>query len=113
MISGIQVIGLLFSLGMIYLSYVYYRRRDFELSDFALWLLISFFVLIAVLFPGIFESVLQPLAFYRLFDLLTLGGFIILFAVIFRMYKVTRKNERNLDEIVRNLALRGSKSKKK
>jgi hypothetical protein len=113
MITGIQVLGILFALGIIYLSYLFYRKKDFSAADFAVWAFIGLAVLVPVLFSESLMFLVEPLTFYRLFDLLTAGGFIILFAVVFRMYGIARKNERSIDGIVRALALREEKHKSK
>lgn len=111
MISGIQAIVVLFGVGMLYLSYVYYRRKDFSLPDLSLWVIITIGGIVPILFPERFEFLLTPLTVYSVFDLLTVGGLVVLFAITFRMYKVTRQNERKVDEVVRSLALGGGAGK--
>ena len=112
MISGIQALVVLFGIGLLYLSYVYYRRRDFSKSDFSLWVIIIIGGMVPIMFPESFEFLLTPLTIYSVFDLLTVGGLVVLFAITFRIYKVTRQNERKVDEVVRSLAMGGGSGKK-
>ena len=112
MISGIQALVILFGIGLLYLSYVYYRRKDFTLPDFSLWVVIIIGGMVPILFPDSFQFLLTPLTIYSVFDLLTVGGLVVLFAITFRIYKVTRQNERKVDEVVRNLAMSGGSAKK-
>jgi hypothetical protein len=111
MISGIQAIVVLFGIGLLYLSYVYYRRKDFSLPDLSLWAVITLGGIIPIIFPERFEFLLTPLTVYSVFDLLTVSGLVVLFAITFRMYKVTRHNERKVDEVVRSLAMGGGAGK--
>lgn len=112
MISGIQIIGIMFTLGMIYLSYMYYRRRELSLPDFSVWFIIWIGLFFVIIFPNSLEFLLQPLTVYRVFDLITATGMIILFTLGFFMYTKTRKSQKNIENIVRTLAISDKKPKK-
>ena len=112
MISGIQLVGVVLSLGIVYLTYLYYRRKEFSVQDFLIWIAVAAVFLFASLFPRVMDVFLTPLSVYRVFDLLTIGGFAVLFAIVFRVYRIVRKNEKNLEKLVRSMAL-GEKRPKK
>jgi len=112
MISGIQLVGVVLSLGIVYLTYLYYRRKEFSAQDLLIWIGVAAVFLFASLFPRVLDVFLTPLTVYRVFDLLTIGGFAVLFAIVFRVYRIVRKNEKNLDRLVRGMALEEKKGKK-
>ncbi len=109
MIFGVQVLGVLFAIVMIYLSFLYFKKKEFYLKDFAAWLIVWILFLFAIIFPNTLEFLLQPLTVYRVMDLIIIGGFLVLFIFVFVLYRITRMNEKNVKEIVRKLALEEKK----
>jgi hypothetical protein len=107
-LSGIQIIGILFGIFMLYLTFLYYKRRDFYARDFAIWFIIWGGFLAVISFPDLFRLFLQPLYVYRLMDLITIVAFIVMFLVLFVSYRTSKQNEKRLKEIVRKLAIRES-----
>ncbi len=111
MILGIQVGGSLFGLFMIYYSFLNYKRREFTAKETSFWIALwSLFIIIA-LFPFILDPILKPLGFFRAFDFLIMTGFLFLIAAIFYTYTITRKNQKQVETIVRNLAIKKGKEK--
>ena len=105
MLTGIQIIGILFGIFMLYLSFLYYKRKDFLPRDFVTWFIIWISFLAVISLPDTFRLLLQPLYIERLMDLITIAAFIVMFGLIFIAYKISRQNQRKLEEIVRKLAL--------
>lgn len=105
MITGIQIIEILFAVAMLYLVFLNYKKGDYSKKDFILWMLIFTSFLYAALFPKSFEHLLQPLHVGRALDLVTILGFMVIFGILFIVYNVSRKNQRKIEAIVRKLAL--------
>ena len=113
MLAGIQILGISFGIFMIYLSFLYFKRKEFQTGDFFLWISIWLMFLFAIIFPNTLQFLLKPLAVYRVMDLLMISSFVVLFGLMFVIYKITRRNEKNIKDIVRKLALSDKKWEKK
>ncbi len=109
MIVGIQIIGVIFGLFMIYLTFLYYRRGNYHIYDFGIWMFIWITFICVVLSPNSFGGLLNPLKIGRLMDLFTIISFMTLFGIIFFLYIITRKNEEKINKIVRQIALKESR----
>jgi len=109
MIMGIQIIGIIFALFMIYLTFLYYKRGNYRFRDFGIWMFIWLSFMGVVLFPTSFGGLLNPLKVERLMDLFTILSFMTVFGVIFFLYLTTRKNEEKIKKVIRGIALKGGK----
>lgn len=108
-ILGIQIAGSLFGMFMIYYSFLNYKRRQFTSKEFTFWLAIWIIFILIALFPFLLDPIVKSVGFLRALDLLTISGFIFLIAAIFYTYTLTRKNQKQLEEIVRIIAMKKSK----
>ena len=109
MVLGIQIAGFLFGLFMIYYSFVYYKRREFTLKEFSFWLILWIFFIVIAMFPFILDPISRTFSFFRNLDLLVISGLLFLIATNFYTYAITRKNQRQLEIIVREIAMKKSK----
>ena len=109
MAIGIQIAGFLFGLFMIYYSFLNYKRKEFTVREFGFWVLIWILLIIAALFPYALEPIVKTFGFLRALDLLVISGFLFLILAIFYTYTVTRKTQRQLEAIVRELAIKKKK----
>src|SRR3989344_6497403 len=106
MVLGIQIGGFLFGLFMIYYSFLNYKRKEFTVKEVSFWILLwAIFILIA-LFPFLLDPIIKPLGFFRAFDFLIMAGFLFIIAAIFYTYTVTRKNQKQVESVVREMAIR-------
>lgn len=103
---GIQIIGILFSLFMMYYTFLQYKREEFTIKEYGFWLILWAVFIIVTLFPSILNPVLKSLSIVRALDFLIIVGFLFLIVVIFYVYTIVRKNQKRLDEIVRKIAMR-------
>jgi len=106
MVLGIQIIGIVFAIGMIFLTYLCYRKNDFNIKDFSLWMIAWILFLIAAIFPNTLNKALESLRIYSVFDVFVVGGFIFITSIVFYLYRVTRRNQRKLEKVVKELALK-------
>ncbi len=107
--NPLQVLGTLFALGMIYFTYLYYRRKELLAKDALVWLFVWLVFAAAVLFPSLFAGVFVPLTFVRFMDMLVVFALMFLFALNFYLYASLRRQQKKIEAIVREIALREEK----
>lgn len=105
MIFGIQILGLLFGLIMVYFTFLYYKRKEYDKFSFLLWILIWLFYIFMVMIPAVLYSFMELLKVERTVDFFVIGGFFIFSIIVFYLYVVTKRNERRIENLVRNFAL--------
>ena len=102
----IQLIGIAIGLAAIHLTYLYYKRANFTKKELYFWLLIwSAFVFISI-FPRSVQPIVGVLGLQRPMDLIMIIAFIILFALSFHGYVISRKLEKKLNRLVQEIALK-------
>jgi hypothetical protein len=106
MIPGLQILGILFGLVMIYFTFINFKRKDYDAKDFSLWLVVWLFFLVMTIFPKIVYGIMESLEIQRTVDFFVIGGFMFFSIIIFYLYKKVRKTEKKIEEIVRKVALR-------
>lgn len=111
MVLGIQIAGFLFGLFMIYYSFLKYKRKEFTIREIIFWIIVWLGFIVIALLPYILDPIAKSLNFARTFDLLVIGGFICLILIIFYTYTLTRKSQKQLETIVREIALKKGKGK--
>lgn len=105
MIIGLQITGFMFSLFMIYFSIVHYKKGSLNGMEMAVWFVIWVLVMIAVVFPEILRTYSEAFAVSRLFDLLVVGGFIVVIILVSSSYVRTKNTEKKLEDLIRRDAL--------
>ena len=105
MILGIQILGLLFGAFVLYMTFLNYKRREFTINEFGFWSAVAVALSIIAVFPDVLNPVVQTLNLSRTLDFLIIVGFIFLITAAFYTYLVTRRTQRMMEEVVRNLAL--------
>ena len=103
---SIQIIGLVFGLAMLYMTYLAFRKREFRRGDALLWGIAWFSFVLTVIFPGVLDIFLDRLHIQGAIPFFTIFGFIFLASVIFSLYKTIKKTSRKMEKIVTELALR-------
>ena len=112
MVLGIQIAGSLFGLFMIYYSFLHYKRKEFTAKEFIFWVFLWVSFTIIALFPFLLDPIYKKIGFLRVLDLLTIVGFMFLITAIFYTYTLTRKNQKKLETIVREMAMKKNKPKR-
>lgn len=103
---GIQLIALALGLGAIHLTHLYYKRSHFSKKELLFWgFLWCVFMAIAMFPAGII-----PLTVYfglaRPMDFIMIIAFMVLFSLAFHNYVIGRKHEREIECLVRTIALK-------
>lgn len=101
----LQVLTLLFAMGMAYLTYVGFRRRQFGRGGLALWELIWLALLLASIVPLPHQWLSRVLGAARLLDLAIVVALLLMFVITYRTYVTVQRLRRQLEELVRRQAL--------
>ena len=105
-ILGIQILGLLFGFFMMYYTFLQHKRKDFTIKEYSFWFSFWAIFVILTLFPQILDPLLDTFSIARALDFFIIAGFLFLIFIIFYTYTMVRKNQRKIEDIVRNVALK-------
>ena len=105
-IIGVQIIGLLFGLFMVYYLFLHFKRKELKASEFGLWLILWIIFTLAVIFPVTLGPLSKFMGFARRLDMLVVIGFIFLIGLMFYNYIAIRKNQKKLEDVVRGIAIK-------
>lgn len=111
MVEAIQIIGLGFSAFILYVSFLYYKKRDFTLAEWGFWTLFAAGFAVVSVAPNVIDPVVSTLNFARKLDLFIVLGFMFLIAMVFYNYHMTRHADKRVEELVRNLAIEKAEKK--
>jgi hypothetical protein len=109
MIIFLQLIAIFFALIMIYFAVLHYQRKELEKTEIVSWVAVWIGVMLAALFPDIISQFSRQVLVTRLFDLMVVGGFVLVITMSTRSYLKTKKMEKKLEEYVRKEALKNVK----
>ncbi|MBW3003619.1 DUF2304 family protein [Candidatus Woesearchaeota archaeon] len=112
MVMLLQIVGVLFALGMMFLTYLHFRRKEFYVSDLIVWVLIWFGFIFVVLFPEVFRIVLQTFAIQGPLWFITIAAIIFLTILVFYLHFTVRKTQRKVRHMVKAVALRDADNEK-
>ncbi len=104
-VLGIQILGVLFGLLMVYVSFMHSKRKEFTAKETFFWMGIWIIFLLVTIYPKSIEFLGKELGLSRTMDFLIISGFIMLTGLLFYIYGLTRQNQKKIESVVRNLAL--------
>ena len=105
----IQFLGIIFGTGMMYFTFVKYKRKELNRTELFIWFT-GWIALITIAFiPYVFDTIIAPLHFYRRLDFFVVLGFFVLLGLGFFNYSSVKKMERKLEIFVRREALQKEK----
>ena len=106
MLFGIQIVGILFALFMLYLTFLHKKRNEFTINESGFWTIAWLIFLFLVLFPHSFDFIIRDvLDFARTLDFFIVTGFMFVIGAIFYTYTVLRKTQKKVETIVRRVAI--------
>lgn len=105
MVLGIQVFGIVFGAFMLYMSFLQWKKREFTLNEWVFWSVFALAFSGISLFPEVINPITAALKLERKLDLFIILGFMFLIAATFYSYRIVRKTQKGLEELVRQLAL--------
>jgi len=106
MIIGLQIIALLFAFSMIYFAALHFKRGEIGKTEIASWFVMWTFAIIVIIFPELLRRFASTFLVTRVFDLMVIGGFILVISLAATAYLRTKKLEKKLEELVRKLSLK-------
>ena len=101
---GIQLLGIVFGLIMLYYTHLHYKRKDFDRATYYWWILVWGIFLLFVVFPKILTPIQASFGFARIMDILMVLGFIFLIAVSYYNFIVVEKLKKKMEKLVRTIA---------
>jgi hypothetical protein len=113
MILGMQLLGILFGIVMIYFTFLYYKRHNYDKLAFIFWLVTWLGVITIFGLPKLIYGVMDFLAIQRTADFFTATAIIFLTTLIFYLYSSVKKTESRVERLVRTLALETAEQEKK
>jgi len=113
-IIGLQIVAIFFALAMIYFAILNYKRRELSGIEILSWLVVWAFVIFVAAFPEFLRTFAKAFFLSRVFDLMVVGGFIVVLSIASISYMRTKRMEKKFEELVRKTALKefGKKDKK-
>ncbi|HLC61078.1 MAG TPA: DUF2304 family protein [Candidatus Nanoarchaeia archaeon] len=111
MVLGIQIAGILFGLFMIYYSFLNYKRKQFTITEFIFWAVVWIFLILVALFPAALDPAVKYFGFFRALDVLVVSGFLFLILAVFYTYTLTRKTQKQVETVVREIAIKKVRKK--
>lgn len=103
--TNIQIVASLFGLIMIYLSFLHYKRHEFNRYQFFIWELLWVGFVGVTLLPDRFNYVTERLGIARAFDLFAIVAFVLILFLTFHNYLLITRLEKRLEDQVHNDAL--------
>jgi hypothetical protein len=113
MLFGVQILILLFGLVMIYFTFLYYKRANYEKTGLIVWFLIWLGFIVLGVFPQTIYGIMQMLAIERTADFFYAGGMLFFAVLMFYLYNITKKNQKQVETLVREIAFKKSGTKGK
>ncbi|MEA3515429.1 MAG: DUF2304 domain-containing protein [Nanoarchaeota archaeon] len=111
MILGIQLLGIIFVLVMIYLTFLYYKKSHYSAASLSLWMAVWVGALLLVLFPETLYGIMETLNIERTVDFFVISGFMFFIVLIFYLYSTVKQMQRKMEKLVRKIAIDGKKEK--
>lgn len=109
MVFPLQIIGLLFAVGMLYLTFLYYKKNTYDTLGFLVWACVWIGFIVVSIFPTTVYAIMQHLEIERTVDFFVIGGFLVFSVIVFRTYVLAKQNQHKLEKVVTDLAMRGDK----
>ncbi len=113
MMAGVQIIGVLFGLIMIYMSYYYYKRNSYTWRSFLVWLAVWVALIAIIIAPTTIYGVMQALEIERTADFFVMAGFVLFALIIFYLYVTVKQTNKKVEKLVRTIAFRKAEKKTK
>lgn len=104
---GIQIVGILFALFMIYYSFLNYKKKEFKKIEFGCWMALWIGLIILTSWPHSVDFFVEKIfSMQRPLDFFIVSGFLFVIAISFYNFNLARKNNRRLEKIVQEIAFK-------
>ena len=113
MVLGIQIIGLFFSLFMVYYTFLHFKRKEFGLKEFTLWVLLWGGFIVLAIFPQLLDPIISKIDIGRKMDFFIISGFFFLEGITTYIYTIVRRTQNKIEEVVSRIAIEKAEEKEK
>ncbi len=110
---GVQLIALFFGLFMLYLIFLHHKRGNIDQKEYYIWLVLWSGFLFFTIFPTLLNPFLSDLNVIRVFDLLTIGAFMVLTYLGFQNHVGVKDLQRRIQKMVSERAIKDEIKKRK
>ncbi len=112
-LAGIQILGMLFGVFMIYITFLNYKRKQFTIKENVFWVVFWLGLIFIALFPNALDFLVKNiLNLSRPLDFFIISGFLFLIGALFYTYTVVRRLQKKIEEMVRKIAIERGNQKK-
>lgn len=109
--TTIQILASTFGLTMIYLTFLHFKRKEFNTYQFVIWEVLWIGFSTVIWLPNKFNVIIEKLGIVRAFDLFAIIAFVMILFLTFHNYLLITKLEKRLENRVRDRALEKVKSR--
>ncbi|KHO46288.1 MAG: hypothetical protein QS98_C0004G0064 [archaeon GW2011_AR3] len=113
MVLGIQILGSIFALFMLYVTFLHQKRKEYTVREYVFWTFFWIVFGLVSLFPNWLDPITTVLRLTRTLDLFIILGFMFIIAVVIYVYDVVRKTQKKVEEVVRKVAIEDASKKSK
>ncbi|MDP3698708.1 MAG: DUF2304 domain-containing protein [Nanoarchaeota archaeon] len=108
----IQLLGIIFGAGMMYFTFVKYKRKELNKTECLVWFAGWILLISLAVKPSSLDFFIGRLKFHRRLDFFVVLGFFVLLGLGFFNYSTVKKMERKLERYVRKEAIEEAIEKK-
>mgnify|MGYP001566800714 CR=1 FL=1 len=101
-----EIIGILFLLVMIYLTYIEHKKSRLNKATFTAWLIFWLGGILLIIFHPYVNSIISEINIVRVLDLYMIMAFMFLFALLFYLFVIIKHVEKRVEEVVRRVAMK-------
>lgn len=111
MLLGIQILGVLFALFMLYITFLSFKRKEFKIGELLFWVIAWGLFIWVTISPNSLKFFVDALSMHRPLDLLIVTGFLFLIFLSFYNHLSIKKSSRKLEILVSKLAIKRAEKK--
>jgi len=114
MVLTVQLIGIIFGILMMYLTFLHLKRNEFTSKESLAWFGIWVVFILVSLLPTTLDFLVQDvLKLSRRLDFFIITGFMFILGIVYYMYGIIRETQKKVEQVVRNDALANPNKPKK
>ncbi|RJO59743.1 DUF2304 domain-containing protein [Candidatus Parcubacteria bacterium] len=107
----IQLIGILFTIFILYLTYLQFKKGTLSGVMFSFWAVLWIGLLLVSIFPSVVNGFLAGLGINRALDLFVIVAIFLILGISFYNYTQVRKLHLKIEKLVRHEALKSIEEK--
>ena len=109
MILPIQIIGILFGLVMLYLTFLYYKKKYYSNASLFLWVFVWIITILVFAIPGTIYGIMDFVNIQRTADFFAAIAIIFLTTIVFYLFGRVKQQEKKMEKLVRKISIEKKK----